>query len=100
MRPLLTNHRVFTWFYFCLAQEPVRWYQKLAYILLISIMFIASVTLLTGSVLYSIEHMSVLEDFLFSFGQSVVYSGVTYLIIAALIWIVKSLQFVADLRRK
>lgn len=85
MKPLRTNYRILTWICVCPSEEPIGWCRKLAYISLISFMFIANVIFLATSVLYSIKNVSVLEDFSFSFGQIVSFSEVTYMIIAALI---------------
>lgn len=85
MKPLVTNYRVLTWLCVCPSEVPISWGRKLAYICLITSIFIACVYATLASAAFLIKNLSVdLEESLYSFAQMAGYIAATYLIIVAL----------------
>lgn len=84
MKPLVTNYLVFKWLCICPPEEPNDWRKKLAYFLSMLIISFINITFVISSAFFIRKVLSVdLEDTLFAFAQFASFSGITYLIIAA-----------------
>lgn len=85
MKPLVTSYRVLIWLSVCPPEEPIDGRKKLAHFLPILIISMINVTFVTASGICIHSTLSgSMKETLFAFAQFASFSGITYLIIAAL----------------
>lgn len=86
MQPLVTIYQMLEWLCVCPPEKAISWRKHVAYISLISSIFIACVTIMAMSLSFVIENLAVdLEKSLYALAQFVGYVGETYMIILVLL---------------